>query len=116
MPFGQSAGLIISNAFLETLMLYHMVLFIVFIMIYKSIEFEKHFTVEKAPSWSHIAYFTLLTQTTVMAGEITPKTKLGRSILATHVFLSWFVVILSVTPVGDALDAMSENTSTALDY
>lgn len=100
------AGLLLSNAFLQNLMLYHMVLFVAFVGIYRTIDFEKHFTVKSRPSISHIAYFTLLTQTTVMTGEITPKTKLGRSLLATHVLLSWMVVILSVTPVGDALENM----------
>ncbi len=108
------AGLLMTNTFLQSLMMYHMLLFIVFVIIYRTIQFETHFTVKKRPSVSHIAYFTLLTQTTVMTGEITPKTKLGRSLLATHVFLSWFVVILSVTPIGDALDTMATNVN--IDY
>lgn len=111
--FATGAGLLLTNTFLENLMLYHMVLFLTFVSIYRIIDFEKHFTVKSRPSISHIAYFTLLTQTTVMAGEITPKTQLGRSLMATHVFLSWMVVILSVTPVGDALNGMvnSKNLS-----
>jgi hypothetical protein len=85
-----------------------MVLFCVFVFLYSvAINFEDHFTVSKRPTISHVSYFVLLTQTTVMTGEITPKTKLGRALLATHVFLSWFVVILSVTPVGDAIQDLS---------
>ncbi len=107
----RGAGLLMANSFLQSLMTYHMVLFIVFVSIYRLIKFDEHFTVDKTPTISHIAYFTLLTQTTVMTGEITPKTKLGRSLLATHVFMSWFVVILSVTPIGDALNTIGNTTN-----
>lgn len=95
--------LILSNRFLERLMQYHMVLFLIFCGIYRFlIDFTKHFTA-KENTISVVSYYVLLTQTSVMAGEIAPRTKLGRSLLATHVFLSWFVVILSVTPVGDTI-------------
>lgn len=94
-------------------MQYHMVLFLVFCFIYRFvIDFQEHFTA-KSNSVSMVAYYVLLTQTTVMVGEIVPKTKLGRSLLGTHVFLSWFVIILSVTPVGDAIQGASSN---AIEY
>jgi len=95
--------LILSNRFLERLMQYHLILFVVFCAIYRfGIDFKKHFTA-KENTISLVSYYVLLTQTSVMAGEIAPRTKLGRSLLATHVFLSWFVVILSITPVGDTI-------------
>jgi len=95
--------LILSNRFLERLVQYHMVLFLVFCALYKfAIDFKKHFTAVDN-SISTVSYFALLTQTSVMAGEITPRTQLGRSLLATHVFLSWMIIVLSVTPVGDAI-------------
>jgi len=98
-----ASRLILSNRFLERLMQYHMVLFLVFCGIYRFlIDFKQHFTVREN-TISIVSYYVLLTQTSVMAGEIVPRTKLGRSLLATHVFLSWFVIILSVTPVGDAV-------------
>lgn len=87
-------------------MKYHLILFIVFVVIYRYvIDFNTHFRIEGdvPASLSVISYFTLLSQTTVMTGEIVPRTSLGRSLLSTHVFFSWFVVILSVTPIGEEI-------------
>jgi hypothetical protein len=102
----RGAELVLSNKFLQSLMTYHLLIFIVFVLIYKyAIDFREHFKVPpKTPSSiSVIAYFVLLCQTTVMTGEIVPKTNLGRSLLSTHVFFSWFVVILSITPIGEEI-------------
>jgi hypothetical protein len=98
-----SASLVLTNSFLQTLMTYHLVLYVIFLCIYRyAIDFNKHFHVEGniPASISIVSYFTLLTQTTVMT-EITPRTTLARSLVSTHIFLSWFIVILSMTPVGD---------------
>lgn len=107
----RSADLVLSNSFLKTLMVYHLVLYIVFLIIYRYvIDFKKHFRVEGdvPASVSLVSYFTLLTQTTVMT-EITPKTSLGRSIVSTHIFLSWFIIILSMTPIGDDIAGGGNN-------
>lgn len=104
----RSVGLVLTNSFLETLMAYHLVLYVAFLCIYRyAIDFNKHFRFDgnHPANISVISYFTLLTQTTVMS-EITPKTALGRSIVSTHIFLSWFIVILSMTPVGDDINSM----------
>lgn len=109
-----SASLVLTNSFLQTLMAYHLVLYVIFLCIYYAIDFNKHFRVEGniPASISIVSYFTLLTQTTVMT-EITPQTPLARSLVSTHIFLSWFIVILSMTPVGDDI---SNNMGSSLNY
>jgi uncharacterized membrane protein YesL len=98
----KGAALIISNDFLRNVLSYHFTLFIVFVMMYRyMIPFEDHFDLKyKAPSsMSTVAYYVLHTQSTVMC-EIVPKTALGRSLQATHIFLSWFIIILSMAPIN----------------
>jgi len=109
----RDARLVLSNKFLQSLMAYHTGLFVIFALIYLFvIDFNKHFHVEgDAPaSLSLISYFTLLSQTTVMT-EITPKTSLGRSLVATHIFFSWFIIILSMTPIGENIAGMGLNSN-----
>jgi hypothetical protein len=50
---------------------------------------------------STIAYYTLHTQSTVMTGDIQPKTRLARALQSSHVLLSWFIVILAMTPLNE---------------
>ena len=109
----RDAQLVLSNKFLQSLMAYHLGLFIIFALIYRYvIDFRKHFRVEEnvPVSLSLVSYFTLLTQTTVMT-EIVPRTSLGRSLVATHIFFSWFIVILSMTPVGEDIAGIGFNTN-----
>jgi hypothetical protein len=98
----RGAALIISNDFLKNVLTYHFTLFIVFVMLYRyMIPFEKHFDLRyKQPNtMSTVVYYVLHTQSTVMS-EIVPITNLGRSLQATHIFLSWFIIILSMAPIN----------------
>jgi hypothetical protein len=109
----RDAQLVLSSKFLQTLMAYHITLFIIFVLIYRyAIDFKKHFRVEEGTpaNISLISYFTLLSQTTVMT-EIAPKTSLGRSLLATHIFFSWFIVVLSMTPIGENIAGFGFNSN-----
>ena len=92
--------MVISNKFLKGLLLYNVLLYTMFLSIYLVIDFKKHFHLPEHTEdiTSTIAYYTLLSQTQVMAGEIVPKTRLGRYLLMTHVFLSWFMIALVMVP------------------
>jgi hypothetical protein len=104
MTVENSASLVITNRFLRTVALYHGVLFCLFLIIYVGlIRFENHFDMRygATPTISTIAYYTLHTQSTVMTGDIQPKTKLARALQSSHVLLSWFIVILAMTPLNE---------------
>lgn len=91
----------VSNKFLDIFIIYNIAIFLTFMLIYRFIGFEKHFIL---PAHIHtvdmnvIAYYTFMTQSAVMSGEISPKTKLARSILVTHVFLSWIIIVAFIVP------------------
>jgi hypothetical protein len=98
----RGAALIINNDFLRNVLAYHFTLFLVFVTIYRyMISFEDHFDLKHRArnSMSTVVYYVLHTQSTVMC-EIVPKTNLGRSLQATHIFLSWFIIILSMAPIN----------------
>lgn len=99
-----SASLVITNRFLRSVALYHGVLFCIFMSIYVGlIRFEEHFDLRfnAEPSVSTIAYYVLHTQSTVMTGDVQPKTRLARALQSSHVLLSWFIVILAMTPLNE---------------
>jgi len=99
----ESATLVFTNRFLKSVVLYHIVLFMIFLFIYSTlIRFDQHFelTQDDEPTISTIAYYTLHTQSTVMS-EIHPKTKFGRALQSSHVLLSWFIVVLAMTPLNE---------------
>lgn len=93
--------MLVSNKFLKGLMLYNIVLYTVMFSVYMLMDFDAHFKLpdhtDRATPFT-IAYYTLLCQTQVMAGEIEPKTKLARMLLMIHIFFSWFVVALIMVP------------------
>ena len=101
----ESASLIFTNRFLRSVVIYHMVLYCIFLFIYTTvIRFDQHFDSkyqDTRPTVSTIAYYTLHTQSTVMTGDIQPKTRLGRSLQSSHVLLSWFIVVLAMTPLNE---------------
>jgi hypothetical protein len=105
MAVSDSAALVITNRFLRSVVLYHAVLYCIFLTIYVGlIRFDKHFdfrydTTDNI-SISTIAYYTLHTQSTVMS-DIHPRTKLGRALQSSHVLLSWFIVVLAMTPLNE---------------
>jgi hypothetical protein len=99
-----SAALVITNRFLRSVALYHGVLYCIFMIIYVGlIRFETHFDLRynAEPNLSTIAYYVLHTQSTVMTGDVQPKTRLARALQSSHVLLSWFIVILAMTPLNE---------------
>lgn len=104
MNSNEPVKLIISNSFLRSVITYHCVLYCIFLIMYMTIvDFDQNFyTPHKTPgtttSISTISYYIIATQTTVMC-EIVPRTALARSLQTTHTLLSWFVIILSMSPI-----------------
>lgn len=104
MAVSNSAAIVITNRFLRSVVLYHVILFSIFFVIYTAlIRFDTHFDMRygATSSLSTIAYYTLHTQSTVMTGDIQPRTKLARALQSSHVLLSWFIVILAMTPLNE---------------
>lgn len=101
----EAAVLIVSNRFLRTVVLYHLILFFLFLFIYTTlVRFESHFDLrygDEDATVSTIAYYVLHTQSTVMTGDVQPKTRLGRALQSSHVILSWIIIILAMTPLNE---------------
>ena len=106
----EGTHLIVSNRFLQSVLTYHIILFFVMVFLYSYvIDFKKHFTIfddsgkDIEPTLGLITYYVLATQTTVMSGEVLPRhrTKVGRNLLGMHIFFSWFIVVLAMTPLDE---------------
>ena len=98
----QGTSLVLGNRFLQNVLTYQFVVFLSFVTLYRyAIDFETHFETKHGAraTMSTISYYVLHTQSTVMC-EIIPKTPLGRSLQASHIFLSWFIIILSMAPIN----------------
>jgi len=91
---------VLNNSFVKALFTYNLVLYVMFFGVYSMIDFPKHFNLPNNTNadTGTVAYYTLMCQTQVMAGEITPKTQLSRALVGIHVFFSWFVVALIMVP------------------
>lgn len=96
----QLLRIIAGNRFLEGLLLYNIAIFCIFVAVYHGIDFAKHFDLPPGEKTTTqlIAYYTFLSQANVMAGEIVPKTNTGRTILATHIFMSWGIMVAFLVP------------------
>jgi hypothetical protein len=76
---------------------YNLLLFITFFFVYwilYKINKEEHFTYDKSYNMTSIIdimYFTLTTQTTIGYGDITPRSKIAKSIMMIHIT---FTIIL----------------------
>jgi len=96
--------LILTNRFLRNVVLYHAILFCLYVVIYTSvIRFDEHFDLRYGTdtSVSTVAYYVLHTQSTVMTGDIQPKTRLARALQSSHVLLSWMIIVLAMTPLNE---------------
>lgn len=92
-----------TNKMLNALLTYHFFVYAGIVTVYLLIDFDAHFTssddlIKKPTSAEAIFYYALCTHTNVMAGEIIPKTPFGRSLLETHVWLTWIVMIFMLVP------------------
>lgn len=102
LPFAlkNDVHMVVNNKFLKALLYYNIILYCIIFSVYLIIDFKKHFDLHENAhdDVGTIAYYTLLCQTQVMAGEIVPKTHFGRALLGMHIFFSWFVIVLVMVP------------------
>ncbi len=103
-----------ENKFFDGIVLYNLMVYSMMIAIYHSIDFHKHFNVpHKAGLGTHM-YFAWMTHTNVMAGEITPKTALGRGLMCMHVLLTWGMVMVLLSPSILTLSRMVDLKSASI--
>lgn len=97
---GPHMKLVIHSKFMEGILLYNLMVFAIFYSIYHVIDFEKHYQIPEGmhPTPSFLMYFSLLTHTNAMCAEVTPKTTLGRNLMALHVMFSWGLFLVLLAP------------------
>lgn len=97
-----------ANKFFEGLLAYNLILLLSVVLVYHTIDFEAHFQLPEGvkPTTDVMLYYAFLSQSNVMAGEIVPKTRLGRTLLAVHIFLSWGIILAFLVPwPADAINS-----------
>lgn len=93
-------GLLVSVNFIRWLLAYNVVVWLVFTMIYKNIDFAKHFEVppDFQNSFSEVAYYSFQCVVQMYGTNIVPKTTMGRSIVSIQSFLTYSVFIVMLAP------------------
>lgn len=80
--------------FLKAALWYNVAVLFLFMCIYFSLDFEKHFESKERVTPVGKVYVALLAHTAVGSGDIVPKTDLARGIMAVHVLLAWMQLLL----------------------
>ena len=93
-------GAVLHNRVFDMLVLYNVMVYALAVAMYHLIDFDTHFEwTDKAPiSSQKIMYYAFLSHSGVMCAECTPRTELGRSLLAVHVLFSWGIIIALLAP------------------
>ena len=87
-------GQVWKGGFLGKLLLYNLIVYLLFLPFYFLIDYDKHFQYTnkdgaKQPTWRGKLYFSLMTHSTAMAGDIVPVTDLARTLMSLHIFATW---------------------------
>jgi hypothetical protein len=93
-------GLLVSIGFIRWLLVYHVAVWFMFTLIYKNIDFEKHFEVpdDFTQSFSEVAYYSYQCVVQMYGTSIVPKTTVGRSIVSMQSFLTYSIVVIMLAP------------------
>lgn len=85
---------------LVLLFLYNTICLFMFATLYYAIGFEQHFNLpeDMEPSFKNCLYYSLATQATCMAGEVTPKTPLGRGVLSFQITSAYLATLVLIVP------------------
>lgn len=67
----------------------HTVNLLVFSLVYRSMDFEKHFTINGPVSTTAPPYYAVTVSSSTGFGDITPKTNLAKTVTTIHTILSW---------------------------
>jgi hypothetical protein len=82
------------------LMIYNFFIWFVFSLIYRYIDFKKHFVVPDTykRTWDESVYFSFQVQSLTYATSNVPKTQTGRSLVAIQGCLAWLQTIIFLAP------------------
>lgn len=85
---------------LVALFAYQVVCLLLFASLYYFNDFDKHFNLpeDMEPNFRNCLYYSLATQATCMAGEVTPKTPFGRGILSFQITSAYLTTLILVVP------------------
>lgn len=77
------------------ILLYHVVILIIFGLIYSTIDFKKHFNCpDKKPNALTPLYFAVTAHTTTGYGDITATSNTARTLVMTHMLLAWMFPLI----------------------
>lgn len=91
-------GKLFENKFFDGIVLYNVMVYALMTALYHLIDFDTHFDLKGKAGTGKIMYFTWMTHTGVMAGEITPKTDVARGLMSMHVLLTWGMLMVLLSP------------------
>jgi hypothetical protein len=93
-------GYIAAKNILLLLFAYNIVCLVAFALVYYHAGFDKHFNLppDVEPSFKNALYYSLATQATCMAGEITPKTTFGRGVLSVQITSAYLTSMILIVP------------------
>jgi hypothetical protein len=83
------------------LLLYNFFVWLTFAIIYRLIDFAKHFSVPDffMPSnWSETSYYAFMVQTQMYGTAVVPKTPFARGLVAVHAAMAWSQTIIFLAP------------------
>jgi hypothetical protein len=85
---------------LQLLLVYNLTCVVVFATAYYSIGFGKNFNLPETMDDTYIncLYYAFAVQATCMAGEVYPKTRLGRGILAMQILSAFMATMVLLVP------------------
>lgn len=85
---------------LVMLLIYNMTCVLTFATIYHTSGFTKHFNVpdDMEPTFANCLYYSFATQSTCMAGEVTPRTTYGRGVLSFQLLSAYLTTLVLIVP------------------
>lgn len=85
---------------LALLFAYNLTSVVLFSGLYAGLGFDKHFTLPEGtePTYANCLYYSFAVQATCMAGEIYPKTKVGRGLLSLQILSAYLTTMVLIVP------------------
>lgn len=85
---------------LMLLLVYNLISVFFFSFLYVGIGFGTHFQMPEGtkPTYANALYYSFAVQATCMAGEIYPKTPLGRGILSMQILSAYLTTMVLIVP------------------
>lgn len=92
---------IIPKYIVGYLLLYNFFVWLTFAIVYRLIDFTKHFEVPDTfmpGHWSETAYYAFMVQTQMYGTAVVPKTPFGRGVVGIHAAMAWAQTIVFLAP------------------